>query len=213
MPVSKTVEAERITWAHEAGVTLVGENKAQEAKSKAELFASLDDMSWAMIGHLQTNKVRDVVGSATEFHALDSLRLAAALERKVQAVGTGLDVFVQVNSSGEESKYGLEPADVPEFLRELRAFDGLRVRGLMTLALFSNDAEAVRACFVRMRTLRDQLLEEVDDPESFGELSMGMSGDYEMAVTEGATTVRVGQAIFGGRMTGPDHYWPGIEVG
>lgn len=210
LPVSKTVEAERITWAHDAGVTLVGENKAQEARSKHDLFSSLEGMQWAMIGHLQSNKVKDVVGSAIEFHALESLKIAEALERRLQAANATLDVFVQVNSSSEASKYGLEPEEVPNFVRDLEPFHSLRVRGLMTLALFSTDADAVRACFVRMRELRDRLRQEVADPSMFAELSMGMSGDYEMAVEEGATTVRVGQAIFGGRTTGPTDYWPGV---
>lgn len=209
LPVSKTVGAERIRWAHEAGVRLVGENKVQEARSKADLFASLPGMQWAMIGHLQSNKIRHVVGCAVELHSLDSVAIAESLDRRLQSAGVGLDVFIQVNSSGEESKYGLAPADVTGFARSLDAFHSLNVRGLMTLALFSTDTAAVRRCFVRMVELRDRLRQDLPDPDRYTELSMGMSSDYDIAVEEGATTVRVGQAIFGARSTGPNDYWPG----
>lgn len=208
LPVSKTVDDERIGWAHEAGVRLVGENKAQEARRKGALFTSLPGLQWAMIGHLQTNKVRDVVGSAVEFHALDSTRVAEHLDRRLQDAGASLDVFVQVNTAGEVSKYGVAPEDVFDFVRSLGAHASLRVRGLMTLAVHSVDEPAVRACFAGLRELRDQLRQHVADPDIFSELSMGMSGDYELAVEEGATTVRVGQAIFGARATPDSAYWP-----
>lgn len=208
LPVSKTVDDDRIRWAYDAGVRLLGENKAQEARRKADLFASMSGLAWAMIGHLQTNKVRDVVGSAAEFHALDSERVAEALDRRLQSAGTSLDVYVQVNSSGEESKYGVDPAGLVAFVESLRAYETLRVRGLMTLAVNSSDDARVRACFTLMRELRDRVRGVVADPEAFGGLSMGMSGDYELAVEEGATTVRVGQAIFGARATPDSAYWP-----
>ena len=163
-----------------------------------------------MVGHLQTNKARDVAGFAAEFQALDSLRLAEALDRRLQAAGRPLDVFVQVNTSGEESKYGLSPDEVPAFLAALPRFETLRVQGLMTLALFSSDLERVRACFVRLRTLRDRARDTDPDLIGPGELSMGMSGDFEVAIDEGATCVRVGQALFGSRAPQYDeaHYWP-----
>ena len=209
LPVTKTMGDEPITWLAEsaAGIGLVGENKAQEARTKAELFDGLG-LRWAMIGHLQTNKVNQVVGSATELHSLDRLSLAEKLDRRLQTVGESLDVFVQVNSSGEESKYGLEPADVLAFTKAIRSFDSLRVRGLMTLAVFSEDTAQVRRCFESMADLRDRLRQDGPDPTWFNELSMGMSGDYELAIEFGATTVRVGQGIFGARDLGPDYYWP-----
>lgn len=208
LPVSKTVDDERIRWAYEAGVRLVGENKAQEARGKAELFASLPGMRWAMIGHLQTNKVRYVAGSAAELHSLDRLELAEALDRRLQRDGAGIDVFVQVNSSGEESKYGLDPAEVPAFAKALTPYRSLRVRGLMTLAANSPDEVRVRSCFVRMREIRDRIRQDAAGPEGCAELSMGMSGDFEIAVEEGATTVRVGQAVFGRRPRPDSDYWP-----
>ncbi|HMQ67190.1 MAG TPA: YggS family pyridoxal phosphate-dependent enzyme [Arachnia sp.] len=199
LPVSKTVPSDRLHAAVAAGMTLLGENKVQEAARKAQELADLG-VSWAVIGHLQTNKARDVAAFAAEFHALDSARLAEALDRRLQAAGRSLDVYIQVNTSAEESKSGLPPEEVLGFLAELPRFDTLRVRGLMTLAIRSDDAERVRACFRLLRTLRDRAREE--DLIGPGELSMGMSGDYEMAVEEGATTVRVGQAIFGARLIG-----------
>lgn len=209
LPVSKTVAEDRLRNAVAAGYHRLGENKVQEAKRKSENLADLD-VSWAVVGHLQTNKARDVAAFAAEFQALDSLRLAEALDRRLQAAGRLLDVFVQVNTSGEESKYGLSPDEVPAFLAALPRFETLRVQGLMTLALFSSDLERVRACFVRLRTLRDRARDTDPDLIGPGELSMGMSGDFEVAIDEGATCVRVGQALFGSRAPQYDeaHYWP-----
>lgn len=204
LPVSKTVPQERLRLAVAAGCRELGENKVQEAKRKSAEMADLD-VSWAVIGHLQTNKAKDVAAVAEEFQALDSVRVAEALDRRLQALGRGLDVYVQVNTSDEEQKYGLPPAEVPAFLDALPAFSSLRVRGFMTLAEFSSDEERVRACFRRLRDVRDRSLQSW--PEA-GELSMGMSGDYEVAVEEGSTCVRVGQAIFGSRALPDSHYWP-----
>lgn len=207
LPVTKTMGDEAITWLADTGVGLVGENKAQEARAKADLFGRLE-LSWAMIGHLQSNKVNQVAGSALELQSLDRLSLALRLDRRLQTLGESIDVFIQVNSSGEESKYGLDPVDVPRFAAEIRSLDTLRVRGLMTLAVFSPDRELVARCFTTMVDLRERLRQDAADPERFAELSMGMSGDFELAIEHGATTVRVGQAIFGARDLGPDHYWP-----
>lgn len=207
LPVSKTVPEERIRTAHAAGMTRLGENKVQEAARKAENLEELG-IDWVVIGHLQRNKAKDVARFASEFQALDSVRVAAALDRHLQALGRGLDVLVQVNTSREPQKYGLPPEEVAAFLRELPSFSALRVRGLMTLAEFSSDRERVRECFVTLRTLRDQLREDLPSGIALDELSMGMSGDYELAVTEGATIVRVGQAIFGARSTPDSFYWP-----
>ncbi|HEY9272746.1 MULTISPECIES: YggS family pyridoxal phosphate-dependent enzyme [Achromobacter] len=208
LPVSKTVEEARIRLAYEAGCRYLGENKLQEVSRKWEAMADLTDLRWSVIGHLQTNKAKLVARYAAEFQALDSLRVAEALDRRLQAEGRQLDVFVQVNTSGEASKYGLQPEETAAFLRELPAFSGLRVRGLMTLALFSAEAVRVRECFVLLRTLRDQLRQDAPAGIGLDELSMGMSGDYEIAIEEGATVVRVGQAIFGARNTPDSYYWP-----
>lgn len=209
LPVSKTKPEASLRLAYAAGCRTLGENKVQEAHQKWEAMQDLTDLHWSVIGHLQTNKAKLVARFATEFQALDSLRLAEALDRRLQIEGRSLDVFVQVNTSGEASKYGLAPADVATFVQALPSFSALRVRGLMTLALFSSEAERVRQCFVLLRTLRDQLRQSVPASISLSELSMGMSGDYEIAIEEGATVIRVGQAIFGARPMPDSYYWPG----
>src|SRR5699024_2933784 len=157
LPVSKTRGNDILRMAYAAGCRELGENKVQEARRKAEALSDLTDLRWAVIGHLQTNKAKYVARFAHEFQALDSLRVAQALDRRLQMEGRSLDVFVQVNSSNEPQKYGLEPGAVPEFIRQLPQFSALRVRGLMTLAIFSTEAERVRACFVRMRELQRRL--------------------------------------------------------
>jgi pyridoxal phosphate enzyme (YggS family) len=207
LPVSKTVDEARLRLAVQAGCDTLGENKVQEAKGKAEAMADLG-IRWSVIGHLQTNKARDVARFASEFQALDSLRVAQALDQRLAQEGRTLDVFVQVNTSGEASKYGLDPIEVADFVQQLPAFPQLRVRGLMTLALFSADPEQVRPCFVRLRDLRERLRPTLPAGVSLDELSMGMSGDFEIAIEEGATVVRVGQAIFGARSTPDSQYWP-----
>lgn len=209
LPVSKTKPEASLRLAYAAGCRMLGENKPQEAYRKWEAMQDLGDLRWSVIGHLQTNKAKLVARFASEFQALDSLRVAEALERRLQAEGRSLDVYVQVNTSGEASKYGVAPEDAPAFLQALPAFSALRVRGLMTLALFSSEAERVRQCFVLLRSLRDRLRQSAPAGVRLDELSMGMSGDFEIAIEEGATVVRVGQAIFGARPMPDSHYWPG----
>ena len=208
LPISKTVAPEQICTVHAAGYRRFGENKVQEAKDKHHVLHALDDIDWVIIGHLQTNKAKWVARHASEFQALDSLRVAEALERRLQLEGRCLDVLIQVNTSGEASKYGLAPAEVPAFIHALQPYNALRVQGLMTLALFSTDSARVRPCFIALRELRDRLLDQLPEGMSMRELSMGMSGDFEIAIEEGATTVRVGQAIFGARPLPDSHYWP-----
>ena len=213
LPVSKTKPEANLRLAYAAGCRQFGENKPQEAYRKWEELADLTDLRWSVIGHLQTNKAKLVARFASEFQALDSLRVAEALERRLQAEGRGLDVFVQVNTSGEASKYGLPPEEVSAFLQQLPAFSALRVRGLMTLAVLSAEAPRVRSCFILLRELRERLRQDAPEGIALDELSMGMSGDYEIAIEEGATVVRVGQAIFGARATPDAYYWPSEEQG
>ena len=208
LPVSKTKPEASLRLAYAAGCRLLGENKVQEAHRKYEAMQDLHGLQWSVIGHLQTNKAKLVARFATEFQALDSLRVAQALDRRLQIEGRSLDVFVQVNTSGEASKYGVAPENALAFMQALPAFSALRVRGLMTLALFSSEAERVRQCFVLLRKLRDQLQQSTHPCIGLQELSMGMSGDFEIAIEEGATVVRVGQAIFGARPVPDSHYWP-----
>lgn len=207
LPVTKTVGDARIRFARAAGCRSFGENKVQEMQGKAERLTDLK-ARWSLIGRLQTNKVKYVARLADEFQALGSLKLAEALQRRLEIEDRTLDVYVQVNSSGEASKYGLHPSEILPFIRELPAFDRLRVRGLMTLAMFSADEARVRGCFRLMRSLCEMLRDRAPIGMRFEGLSMGMSGDFEIAVEEGATLVRVGQAIFGARPLPDSHYWP-----
>ena len=198
LPVSKTQSTKSIMDAYDAGIGMFGENKVQELVEKAEELEGVADLRWALIGHLQSNKAKQAAAVAAEFHALDSIKVASALNRRLHDLGRSLDVFIQVNSSAEPQKFGLEPKAVEQFAGDLQPFTALRVRGLMTLAVLSDEERAVRACFERMRALQQQLL-DAGVPGSFDELSMGMSGDFELAIEYGATNVRVGTAIFGER--------------
>ncbi len=208
LPVTKTMGQDKIRAAYDAGYRMFGENKVQEASDKAAALAELPGIQWSVIGHLQTNKAKDVARFADEFQALDSLKVAETLDRRLQREGRAIDVFVQVNSSGEQSKFGLPPAQVEEFTTALGPYRSLRVRGLMTLAVFSDDQDQVRRCFERMQELQRRLRNNDAAAGSYHELSMGMSGDFELAIEYGATVVRVGQAIFGARLK-PNDYWPG----
>lgn len=196
--VSKTYPVDVVQKAVDAGITLLGENRPQELAEKAENING--NVTWAAIGHLQRNKAREVARYAHEFHALDSLRLANALNSRLDNEdGKTLDVFIQVNTSGEDQKGGFEINEVEAFLPELAELKNLRLRGLMTMAAFSDDDSVVRPSFEKLRTLRDSLKGNLPDGMTCDELSMGMSGDFEWAIAEGATTVRVGTAIFGHR--------------
>ncbi len=206
--VTKTIEPERVREAIAAGQHDLGENKVQEGRRKSEALAG-EALRWSMIGHLQSNKVKDVLRFADEVQSLDRLPLAAALEKRLQHLGRRLDVLVQVNTSGEPSKYGLAPEDVQAFLKELPAFAALRPKGFMTLATFTPDEAEVRRCFRVLRDIRDRALSDAPQGSALADLSMGMSGDYGWAIEEGATIVRVGQAVFGPRPLPDAHYWPG----
>ena len=152
-----------------------------------------------LIGHLQTNKAKDAARDATEVQSLDRLDLAEALHRRLAQEGRTLDALVQVKTSSEPSKYGMAPEDVPAFLRRIASDFPLRVRGLMTLAVNSPDPAEVRACFRALRELRDRLRLDLPAGVSLDRLSMGMSGDFELAIEEGSTEVRIGTAVFGAR--------------
>ena len=211
LPVSKTVPEDRIRLAVAAGLRQLGENRVQEATAKYHALKGLD-IEWSIIGNLQTNKARDVADYASEFQALDRLKVAKVLDRRLQAAERTLPVFVQVNTSREPQKYGIQPDKLPEFLTALQDYPTLEVQGLMTLAIFTPEVERVRECFRLLRTLRDQMRDDAPELIGPGELSMGMSGDFEVAIEEGSTVVRVGQAIFGARETPDSYYWPGIAT-
>jgi pyridoxal phosphate enzyme (YggS family) len=195
LPVSKTFDAQVVREAARLGLRRFGENKVQEIQAKSVALAD-EGLDWVVIGHLQTNKAKPVAAIASEVQSLDRLDLAVALDRALQAQGRGIDVLVQLKTSREESKFGLAPGDLPGFLEQMRAFSSLRVRGLMTLAEASDDEAVVRSCFRALYQWRNRAREAGFPIER---LSMGMSGDFALAISEGSTEVRIGSAIFGAR--------------
>ncbi|MBT6597780.1 MAG: YggS family pyridoxal phosphate-dependent enzyme [Bacteroidetes Order II. Incertae sedis bacterium] len=202
--VSKTFPSSAITELASYGQIDFGENKVQELVSKHQLIGNEyanHPILWHFIGHLQRNKAKDIVGHCNLFHALDSSRLARALDTRLKHAGQQLDCLIQVNVSGEASKFGLEPAEVDSFQDEIAEFSHVRIRGFMTLASPSPDAERVRPQFARLRHVLEASLDRLL-PDSRPILSMGMSGDFHVAIEEGATHVRVGSAVFGPRSYG-----------
>ncbi len=195
---TKTVGPERIRVAIEAGADLVGENRVQEVRPKYE---ALDDLEYErhFIGHLQSNKVNALVPYVTCIESLDRLSLADRLQKRLEREGETMEVLIQVNTSGEGSKFGIEPDDAVGFVREVAQRDALRVRGLMTIGLFTEDPDVARPSLAALRETADRVREEGIDGVEMAELSMGMSGDLEVAIAEGATIVRVGSAVFGER--------------
>ncbi len=208
LPVSKTFGEDSIREAIASGHSRFGENRVQEIVSKQEILADAN-IDWVMIGHLQSNKARDVARYASEIQSLDRLSLAKTLDRRLQKEGRSIDALVQVKTSTEPTKYGLDPADLPSFLREVaRYMPSIKIQGLMTMAINIRDEQAVRACFRTLRELRDQMRSEAISGIVMDRLSMGMSGDFELAIAEGATEVRIGTALFGKRPYGDEYYWP-----
>ncbi|MDR1431810.1 MAG: YggS family pyridoxal phosphate-dependent enzyme [Propionibacteriaceae bacterium] len=198
LPVSKTRSVVEISLAYAAGCRRFGENRVQEALAKAQALTATA-VDWVIIGHLQSNKAKQVARFAAEFQALDSLELAVELDRRLQAQGRGLDVLIQVNTSAEASKSGLAPADVVAFAKALPVCSALRVRGLMTIALGSRERALVAPCFGSLLDLQRELRDLAPSGQSYDRLSMGMSGDFELAIEYGSTCVRIGEAVFGKR--------------
>ena len=192
--VSKTWPADVALEAIRAGVTDLGENRAQEFKEKVALLEG--KARWHFIGHLQTNKVRQVVGACELIHSVDRLALAEAIDRRASTRGLVQDVLIEVNVAGDPNKHGIEPGKTVALAAEVDAMAGLRVRGLMTMPPYPEDPEESRPYYKELAALSEQLLEEL--PQG-AELSMGMSRDFEIAIEEGATLVRIGTAIFGPR--------------
>jgi len=195
--VTKQVEPDVIARAAEYGIRAFGENYAQELRLKQEIIdrAVGENVEWHFIGRLQRNKVKYLVGSVALIHSLDTVSAASEIDRKARASGIKMPVLVEVNTGGE-SKGGVEPGALDGFLRELSKLDGVEVRGLMTMPPYFDDPEKARPYFAALRDLRDELSAKYS---GLKELSMGMSGDFEAAIEEGATIVRIGSAIFGSR--------------
>lgn len=198
MAVTKTVEPEYINFAISQGIDLIGENKVQEFMSKKE-FLNLENCKAHLIGHLQTNKVKKIIGEVDMIQSLDSEHLAREISNRSSALGIVADTLIEVNIGGEDCKTGLEMSKLEELIYAVSEMPGIKVRGLMTVPPFSEDSEQARGFFENMYKLFIDMRSKKIDNISMDILSMGMSGDYCQAIEEGSTLVRVGSAIFGNR--------------
>lgn len=197
--VTKTIAAERVREAYDAGLRVFGENRVQEGGAKiATLAPEMPGVDWHLIGHLQTNKIKPAVEAFTVIESVDSLRLAERIDRQMATVGPTMPILLEVNIAGEEAKSGFSADDLREAFPQLLTLRHLELRGLMTVAPLAGDLEAVRPVFRALRDLRDELRDRYP-LTGFADLSMGMSNDYQVAIQEGATMVRIGRALFGER--------------
>ncbi len=200
--VSKTHSPETVAAAYRAGLRIFGENRVEEAALKAVAVAALlgpgAAIRWHMVGHLQSRKAEDVLTWASVVHSVDSVRLATRLSRFCVAAGRELAILLEVNVSGEASKYGFMPAELSPAVETIAALPGLTLQGLMTVAPLAPDPEAARPVFAGLRRLREELTARFPTI-GWRHLSMGMTDDFEVAIEEGATMVRIGRAIFGER--------------
>lgn len=203
---TKTVPAERIRLALEAGETLTGENKVQELKEKAGMLDGLS-IERHFIGHLQTNKIKEVLKYVTCIQSVDRIELGEKLDARLRFEQKTLDVYVQVNTSFEDSKFGAHPDEALSLIKKLRSLETMRIKGLMTIGLFDADPEKVRPSFRLLREIRDAAINDGLLSREQQGLSMGMSGDLETAIEEGATIIRVGTAVFGKRQYPDSYYW------
>ncbi len=201
MAVSKTFPAERIREAYDAGLRLFGENRVQEFAGKADSLGDLRDAEWHLIGHLQSNKAAKAVELFTAVDSVDSLRLAQKLNASAQQLGRRLEVLIEINVGGETAKSGVaaESGELDELLLAAPQLQHIEFRGLMTVPPFADDPQQARPYFRKLRELRDQIAARRLQAVSMNTLSMGMSHDFEVAIEEGSTRVRVGTAIFGAR--------------
>ncbi len=203
---TKTVDSNRIKMALQLGESLVGENKVQELKQKCTDIKELNP-EVHFIGHLQTNKVKEVLKWASCIQSIDRPSVAEKLHQRLVFEQKEVDVFIQVNTSFEDSKFGIEPDKVIEFVKEVAQYKNIHIKGLMTIGLLSSESNQVRKCFRLLRQLQEEIRELNLPNVEMKELSMGMSGDLEIAIEEGATIVRVGTAIFGERIYPDSYYW------
>jgi pyridoxal phosphate enzyme (YggS family) len=196
--VSKTVPAEKVKAAIEAGATILGENYVQEAREKFDLLVHYP-VSWHFIGHLQSNKAKYAVRLFDLIHSVDSLKLARALDKEAKKVEKIQAILLQVNISAEDTKSGISAEEAPGLISEISQLENLSIKGLMTMPPYFYQPEKARPYFAALRELRDRLKKQSITAVHMDELSMGMTGDFEVAIEEGATLVRIGTAIFGER--------------
>lgn len=195
--VTKTVDVDKINEAIDTGILNIGENKVQELEKKYELIG--DKINYHMIGHLQTNKVRNIIGKTKLIHSLDSISLAKEIDKRSKNNDMITDVLIQVNVAEEESKFGLKVDDVLHFVEEILDFKNIKVRGLMTIAPNTTDEILLRSVFRTLSNLKETISRKNYSDLSMDYLSMGMTNDYELAIEEGSNMVRIGSAIFGKR--------------
>lgn len=196
--VGKTQSADRVREAICAGATIIGENYIQEAREKFDQLADLE-VQWHFIGHLQSNKAKYAVRMFALIHSVDSIKLAKELNKQARKIGKRQSILVQVNIGGEPSKSGLAEKEAAEHIVRIADMENLHIRGLMTMPPFFDEPEKARPYFAALRRLRDSLASNAGLSPDFKELSMGMTGDFEAAIQEGATLVRIGTALFGAR--------------
>lgn len=200
---TKTVPAHNIQIAIEAGETLIGENKMQELRDKDSVLKNLN-IERHFIGHLQTNKVKDVLKYVSCIQSLDRLSLAEELDKQLQKENRSIDVYVQVNTSFEESKFGLPPKEVISFIKKIKSYQTLNIKGLMTIGLLDVEKEKMRPSLRLLREIRDEIYANEIEGITDLKLSMGMSQDLELAIAEGSNLVRVGTSVFGNRFLGKE---------
>jgi pyridoxal phosphate enzyme (YggS family) len=195
--VGKTKPADMLRTVYDCGIRDFGENKVQEMCDKMEVLP--DDIRWHMIGHLQTNKVKYIVGKTALIHSVDSVHLAKEIERQAEKADVTVPILIEVNIAEEESKFGIHREEAIAMVKEIAAFDHLRIRGLMTIAPYVENPEENRTFFREIWQLSVDIRNQNIDNVCMDVLSMGMTGDYMVAIEEGATLVRVGTGIFGER--------------
>ena len=200
--VSKTKPLWMVEECYERGLKVFGENKAQEMSEKQKALKEAgrcEDIQWNFIGHLQRNKVKYVVGNSYLIHSVDSLRLAEAINERSEKLGVVSDILIEVNVAKEDTKFGVMPEDVTDLIKQIALLKNVKIKGLMTIAPYVDDPEKNRLHFSDLRHLLIDINEKNIDNVNMNVLSMGMTGDYEVAIEEGATMVRVGTGIFGER--------------
>lgn len=197
LAVSKTIDVPKIKEAVNCGLNSLGENRVQEIMEKYEPMG--EGINWHLIGHLQTNKVKYIIDKVCLIHSVESLKLAEEINKRAEKAGVVMDILVEVNMADEESKFGIKPKDCENFIRQLSLLKNINVKGLMTVAPFTENPEENRIYFKEMKKLLIDINNKKIDNINMTELSMGMTGDYCVAIEEGATIVRVGTGIFGER--------------
>ncbi|MBS4961064.1 MAG: YggS family pyridoxal phosphate-dependent enzyme [Clostridiales bacterium] len=198
LAVSKTIDADRIQEAVDYGCNALGENRVQEILEKYDKITG--NVKWHLIGHLQTNKVKYIIDKVEMIHSVESFKLAEEISKRAEQAGLTMDILIEVNMAEEESKFGIHESEVEDFIRQVSCLKAIRIRGLMTVAPFVENPEENRVYFRKMKKIMVDINGKKINNVSMDMLSMGMTGDYQIAVEEGATIVRVGTGIFGKRI-------------